>query len=389
MTELIQYVPFDESSGTIAKDLSGNDFDFTTDGSFVKGRKENALNVSGDELCEIIGNSVVDFSQDFTYTFWFNLEKVGSFWVLFKFSGIDQYIMLDGKEVSEWTYLSILKYSDKASIYCNGALLQTEDFPDGWGQPTGFVILNDSEGSVAIDELKVWSGINLDAIKPPYLPMNVQYKISYQDFKDFGVRVKQGDGLFDALKMKEPFKVDWPDYHGEVLDLDNVRYEARQITLDCFIHASTKEDFEQKVKDFLDLFYGSGTKRLSIEASGTMYVYEVYLGSGAQVKKRWRSADMVGEFQLVMTEPQPIKRTIFFARSSGNTTASVTLTSSKPLTIYWGDGAISENVYGNAINKTHTYSADGQYYIIVAGVIEEVSGLSTNGILKNGANSYF
>ena len=200
--------------------------------------------------------------------------------------------------------------------------------------------------------------------------------------------MKQGDGFFDALKMKEPFKVDWPDYHGEVLDLSDPRYEARTLTLECFIYAHTKEDFDEKIKRFLNKFYGANTKRFSLDAGGLIYNYEIYMASESKVKKKFRSIDMVGEFTLELIEPQPIKRIIYFLRSAGNTTVSVSLTSRKPLTIYWGDGTHLDNVIGT-VTKTHTYSTDGAKYVIIAGVIEEVTNLSTNGILTNGANSYF
>jgi hypothetical protein len=59
----------------------------------------------------------------------------------------------------------------------------------------------------------------------------------------------------------------------------------------------------------------------------------------------------------------------------------VTLTSNKPLTIYWGDGAVSYDIYGTAVTATHTYTSNGIYYPIVAGVIEKVTDFSTNAII--------
>jgi len=98
---------------------------------------------------------------------------------------------------------------------------------------------------------------------------------------------------------------------------------------------------------------------------------------------------MIGEFTLTLVEPQPIKRIIHFIRADGNTTTSITLTCQRPLTIYWGDGTVTDNVMGTSVTTTHTYSVNGSKFIILAGVIEKVSSLTTNGTLMNGANSYY
>jgi hypothetical protein len=369
MAEILQYVPFDESGGTLAKDLSGNDYDFTTTGKFEKGKKGNSLKIA-DEFppTELIGNTVVDFNEDFTYTFWFKtvskIEGVPNTWLLYKFPAINNYLYLDAKTPGTlWTYVAIMQQGTRVVLAINGKVMAEEEFPEDWGMPTGFVMLNDSEGELNIDELIVYNGANLEALKPPATPMEIIYKLAYRNFKEFGVYVKQGDGFFDALKMKEPFRVDWPDFHGDIIDLTSPRYEARQLSLECFIYSSTVEEFETKVKQFFNLLYGANTKRLSIDTGSFVYNYEVYMPAGAQVKKKWRPTDMIGEFTLQLVEPQPIKRSILFIRSSGNTTASVTLTSSKPVSIYWGDGTVTDDVYGTSINRTHAYGSDGQYYI--------------------------
>jgi len=399
MAELIQLVPFDETSGTTAQDFSGNDYNIEiTDGTWVQGKINNAVHLTENSLAEIIGTSVVDFSEDFTYTFWFKSDILGtlptSTWFLYKFNGEENYLYLNANtKGTNWTYVCIIQEANKVSLFINGNLTASEEFPELWGTPTGFCLLNDIEtensSDITLDNLEVYSGVNLNSIKPRQFPMTIQYKINYVDFKDYSVSVRKGDGFFDALKMKEPFKVDWADEHGEVLDLTEVRYEPRTITLDCFIHGTTKDVFDEKVKGFLDKFYGSGTKRLHINTGSIDYVYEVYLRDGSNVKKKWRDADMIGEFTLTLVEPQPIKRIIHFIRADGNTTASITLTCPRPLTIYWGDGSVTDNVMGTSVTTTHTYSVNGSKFIILAGVIEKVSSLTTNGTLMNGANSYY
>ena len=52
--------------------------------------------------------------------------------------------------------------------------------------------------------------------------------------------------------------------------------------------------------------------------------------------------------------------------------------------IYWGDGTVDTDVYGDCTGKnaiSHTYTDYGIYYIIVAGVIEDITDFETNGIV--------
>lgn len=58
-------------------------------------------------------------------------------------------------------------------------------------------------------------------------------------------------------------------------------------------------------------------------------------------------------------------------------TVSVTVTSVKPVTIYWGDGAVSYDITTASGAQSHTYAAAGTYYISIAGVIEDVTGVTT------------
>jgi len=394
MAELIQLVPFDETSGTTAQDFSGNGNSLTIqEGEWVKGKLNNCIYLSEENSkAELLGEVLIDFNFDFTISFWIKCEgTISSSWIILMFED-DNFIYVNiNSNLSKWTYLCLIQENDSLIFYKNGEKKVIENYDLSWGKPIYFNILNDNEVFTItyLDELSIYRGVNIDSIKPKQDSMTIEYKINYVDFKDYSVSVRKGDGFFDALKMKEPFKVDWADEHGEVLDLTEVRYEPRTITLDCFIHGTTKDVFDEKVKGFLDKFYGSGTKRLHINTGSIDYVYEVYLRDGSNVKKKWRDSDMIGEFTLTLVEPQPIKRIIHFIRADGNTTASITLTCPRPLTIYWGDGTITDNVMGTSVTKTHTYSANGSKFIILAGVIEKVSSLTTNGTLMNGANSYY
>ena len=239
-----------------------------------------------------------------------------------------------------------------------------------------------------------------------------EVKIRYEKIADNGMQKKvtepylfdalsftesEGKCIIDSLKMKEPLKLDWDGYHGEAIDLSRPRMQAREITLECFIRTDGgKIAFVQAVKDFLEQFYtphklpvgskseavAAGLHRLTIDIHPTKaLVYEVYLPDGTDISKEWNDNKMVGTFTLKLKEPEPVKRVLKHFRVNENSkTVTVTLTTEKLVNIYWGDGTTTQDVYGTR-TITHDYSENGEYYVIIAGVIEDVTNFSTNAII--------
>lgn len=208
--------------------------------------------------------------------------------------------------------------------------------------------------------------------------MTIEYYINGVAFSTDGVYVSASDGIIDALAMREPTKVIWPDHHGEVVDLSAPRYESRVIKLHCFIKASSKEAFQANVKTFIDRFQKAGTQRLMIIVdSSKPLVYEVYLPSGFEIEKSWSDSDMEGTFNLELRESEPLKKVYKFIATGGSMSVSVTMTTTDPVNISWGDGSKTYDVITSTGAVSHTYSIAGTYYIIISGVIENISSVTT------------
>lgn len=122
--------------------------------------------------------------------------------------------------------------------------------------------------------------------------------------------------------------------------------------------------------------------RLTIDIHPTKaLVYEVYLPDGTDISKEWNDSKMVGTFSLKLKEPEPVKRVLKHFRVNENSkTVTITLTTEKLVNIYWGDGTTTQDVYGTQ-TITHDYSENGEYYVIVTGVIEDIAKFSTNAII--------
>ena len=204
------------------------------------------------------------------------------------------------------------------------------------------------------------------------------YYINGVNFTTDGVYVSKSQGIIGGIKLRQPVRHEWPDYHGEVVDMAAPRYEARDITLECFMKATTKETFLSGMQTFMARWMTGAMKRLMIVVDATKpLVYDVYLTMGPDVDKKWNDATMVGTFSLKLREPEPVKRIYRFTAVAGALSVSVTVTSTKAVTIYWGDGSVSYDITTASGAQTHSYAAAGTYYISIAGVIEDVTGVTT------------
>lgn len=211
----------------------------------------------------------------------------------------------------------------------------------------------------------------------------VKYFLDGIDLRQYGVYVSDSDGLISKPKLKKPSSLSWPTYNGEVVYLGKKYYEPRMIKLDCFLKADSTNEFIVKLNYFLALFDQAWTRRLSVLTEGSEpLVYEVYLEDGIEVKKKWNKSKMIGTFSLTLKEPEPIKRVFKYTRTSdADKTVSITLTSTKLLNIYWGDGTHTFDVSGTSQTYTHNYSSNGTFYVVITGNIDEISSLTSNGIL--------
>ena len=228
----------------------------------------------------------------------------------------------------------------------------------------------------------------------------MEYYVDGVNFKTHGVEVSKANGLLDELERKEPLRVDWDGAHGEVIDLSRPHWNRREISLECFIVASSNTAFVRSLNRFMAQFRKAGTQRLTCEYAGTVkpLEYDVYRDEKVEVDKNWNDELMVGTFTLVLIEPQPIKMVLKHICQSANSTAWFQCQTYKMLTVSWGDQDTSctvndtdsrtksTNLHGTPIKVAHTYAAAGEYDIVIHGNIEEITDFTTNCILVYGAD---
>lgn len=395
---LILNLPFDEAAGsTTAYDYAPNRHDAAISGGadFVEGKQGNCINFEGTGKASIESN-LLNLSGNFTLLAWvktntypdgYSGRQIGLFCNTAKLDGA-QVLWVD-KPSDTWSFIAIRKQGKNVTLLIDVQTIGTITLSDTL---TGIALLQDIYGTeyayADLDEVRFYNSVltNEEIEQELKNIPQLEYYLDGTNLRDLGIRVESSSGILDLPKLKSPTSNDWADYHGKVIDLTDKRFDEREITLNCWLKASGKMDFTERVNKLYEIFRQDGTQRLMITIHPTKpLVYEVYCEDGIAPSKTWHDDKMIGTFTLKLKEPDPVKRVVRHQKtSSGTQTLSIALKSDKMVNIYWGDGSVDYDVYGdhtgnNAI--THTYTDNGIYYAIIGGVIEEIEDFSTNGIL--------
>ena len=363
---IIFQMPFDESDGsTTAYDYSSNRADgIVTGARFVGGKNGNAISFAGADTCEVSKSVLPNMSVNFSMIMWVQGREceVGTpekfIWIL-NFSGYKNYIEVPIEaKAGTWFSLAIVRRGNVFQFYVNSSLLKevvrngtllgvslNQDF---YGGDYGFGLLDDVKMyNIALSQE--------DIINELSSSKQQAYLIDGHDFKDYGIYVASSDGLLNRPKLKDPMSVNWDNYHGQSVDLAHKYYDTREITLSCFCKAESKMDFIKKINDFQRLFDKRGTNRLVVDVHPVKpLIYEVYSTDAIEVEKEWNDYLMVGTFKLKLKEPEPVKKVLKHIRVGESTkTCTITMTTTKYVNIYWGDGSVDYDIAGTYLNISH------------------------------------
>lgn len=396
---LVLYLPFDEPSGSaVAYDYSSNRLDAAVTGAdFTGGKVGNAIKFTGTGKA-VVSTNPLNLSGDFTVSVLAkgnkssaagdtNPTKIG--WLV-NLSGVDRYLeqWID-LDPDVWTHLALVRSGSYIRYYVNGALYSETLLS---GTIIGILLNQDYYGEElglgCLDEFQLYSKAltQSELLSLFDSTTRLEYYLDGDNLKSvYGVRVSDSRGVVDGLKMKDPFSVDFDDENGEFIDLNDPVFEPRDLSLDCWLKASDKADFVNKIHEIETIFRNGGTHRLMIITNPTKpLVYEVYMPNGVAVSKRWRDDVMIGTFTLNLREPEPVKRVLkHIVVNDASKTCTITITSDRFYNIYWGDGASDLDVggTGEAVTISHTYETTGDYFPIITGVIKDIEAFSTNAIV--------
>jgi hypothetical protein len=290
----------------------------------------------------------------------------------------------------EWVHIAVVRKQDNLLVYMNGDLMNEIIAPE---IISNLLIMQDTDASIVYAEASIYDFIILDtslnqsdiAYMMAYMNNNtpILYMLDGVDFKTYGVYVSGSEGVINRPKLKKMSSFSWDNYHGESVDLEHKFYEPREIILDCFIIAENRNDFINKLSAFEQQFDKKGTNRLHIESVlKRPLIYEVYCKDEISVTKKWSNYTQTGTFKIKLTEPEPVKKVLrHTANESNENRCEISITTEKLVNIYWGDGTVDYDVYGQNVSITHSYSTDAVYYPVITGCIDEISEFTTNAII--------
>lgn len=387
-------MPFDESDGaTTAYDYSSNRADGVVYGArFVPGKNGNAISFSGEDTCEVTKNVLPNLGSDFTILAWVQSgEKIAGspsrlIWLI-NFGGLENFIEVsfDAKPGS-WYSVALVKSGTIYNFYVNSTHVKSITHT---GTPTGISLNQDcyagEYGFGLLDDVRMFNVAlsPTEIMEETTAHKDIAYLIDGIDFKTFGVYVSGSDGILNRPKLKAPTTISWDNYHGDSVDLMHKFYESREITLSCFIKATSKVGFITQLGAFERQFDKQGSQRLFIDVHPVKpLIYEVYCKDAIEITKQWDDDLMVGTFKLKLIEPEPVKRVLKHIRVNDATKRCIIkLTSTKYVNIYWGDGTADYDVCGTDKTITHDYAVNGDYFPVVTGCIDEISNFETNAIV--------
>lgn len=391
---IILNLPFDESDGSnVAYDYSPSRADVEVhSASFVAGRNGNAIKFTGSEYGEVTKQIFSNLNTPFSITLYVQSLEVETgtptkFVWLLNFDGLNNYIEVSVEaNPKKWFGLALVRQGTLYNFFVNGKLVKTLTQSgilqgvslnqDYYGGEYGLCLLDDVklyDVALTQEELQNTSSSNKQQ----------SYTLDGVDFRKYGVFVSDSDGVLNRPKLKPLANISWDNYHGEDVDLNHKFYEAREITLSCFIKAKTKNDFIVQMSKFEQQFDKRGLHRLVIDVHPIKpLIYEVYCKDEISVSKKWNDELMVGTFKLKLIEPQPVKRVLKHIRISEATkTCSINISTHKLVNILWGDGTVDEDVSGSNITVSHHYKENGEYFPVITGCIDEIEAFQTNAII--------
>lgn len=207
--------------------------------------------------------------------------------------------------------------------------------------------------------------------------MAVIYEIDGRDLREYGVHVSRSSGIIGRPNIKARRSVSYADEDGEYVDLKTVRYEKRDITLECFMEGN-RENITERYNNFLSVLRAPGTRRVKVMTSNGSkpLVFEVYLNENTYATPDWRYANSVMTFSVKLTEAKPIKRVYRRNVTASGASLTMQITTDRIIDIHWGDQQHTLDVVGTQ-TLTHTYDGDtGNVLIVLSGGVDGISDIS-------------
>lgn len=210
-------------------------------------------------------------------------------------------------------------------------------------------------------------------------------------FTEYGVHVDKSSGLVGKPSLKAADSFDWKYLHGSTPDLRNRRYQSKEITLNCWIEADSKQQFMEKFNRFLTFFSYDDLMLMKVtwptdnNNGGAMPNPHVSRGLFALVWLRNSSVDSFKwhrgknrcKFTLTFEDPYPVKRIYLYSVNpnagdpSPSQSVGYDIVSDTEIDIFTEDG---NTMYDILSGDGSLPCAVGKYVLVCGDVTRATSG---------------
>jgi hypothetical protein len=123
----------------------------------------------------------------------------------------------------------------------------------------------------------------------------------------FGSIVNNGKAaLFGWAKRKASLTQEFMDENGTQTDLDDPKYEAREIVLHCSTMANSRGDFKQKYFGLMTELQSMGTKEFYFsDPDHTVYLFYKEMRNPRKLSARFDSDNVGMDYDLVFGDTDP------------------------------------------------------------------------------------
>ena len=177
----------------------------------------------------------------------------------------------------------------------------------------------------------------------------------------FGAWIEQSTGFWDIPKPKENVSFSWPDENGLDVNLTARYFEALTPELTVMFSHVSYLTLKSNIRAFMAEWQKTGLQYLKLANDPRLYlVFYTDIGIVERLTKL-NASKHFARLRLKLCDPNPLIRQ-FMADKTIAGSVSLVITSSKPVTIDWGDGSFSSLAGNGTVN--HNYLS-GIYCITV------------------------
>lgn len=203
----------------------------------------------------------------------------------------------------------------------------------------------------------------------------IQYKIDNVAIEDYGIHVSKANGIIGRPQPKERRSVSYGDCDGKYVDLGKVRYNERNIELECFLVRSDRISMIEDYNRFCEMLNKPGTRRLSVSMNGVSgeLPFEVYNTGDLTAVPEWDDKAGVFTFTLALQEAKPIKR-VYLVRPMTSATGlvEVEIVSEGTYDIHWGDGTHELDLVSDSVKHLYEEPYADMAVLVISGDIDAI-----------------